>query len=108
MKWGQLWTCQIFSSHSRVGQRGAEVFPYVGLQHRVKVLKFPVGDEANYEDLSGSRDTLIRRENARRKSERGEEDSVSLNALWVEKGAGGGMGSGRRMGGEHGKKKVAN
>lgn len=64
----------LFSSHSRVGQRGAEVFAYVGLQHRVKVLKFPVCDEANYEDLSASRDTLIRRENAAR--ERGSREGV--------------------------------
>lgn len=62
------------------------MFPYVGLQHRVKVLKFPVGDEANYEDLSGTRDTLISRENAKRKWGR---EEVSLNTLRVEGGAGG-------------------
>lgn len=100
----------LFSSHSRVGQRGAEVFAYVGLQHRVKVLKFPVCDEANYEDLSASRDTLIRRENAAREREQGgcgEEKSVSLNTLRVEGGAGGGMG-GRRWEENKKKKKLAN
>lgn len=83
----RLGTCQRFSSNSRVGQSGAKVFPYVGLQHWVKVLKFSVGDEANYEDLSRGRDTLIGRENAKRKRERREE--VSLNALRVEGGEGG-------------------
>lgn len=47
-------------SNSRIGQRGTEMLPYVGLQNRVKVLKFSVCYESNYEHLSGNRDTFIK------------------------------------------------
>lgn len=96
---------QSFSAHSRVGQRGAEVFPYVGLQHRVKVLKFSVGDEANYEHLSRSRDTLIRRENQKKKKKERELGGQCLTQHTVREGrCRWGMVSRRRVGGEQGKK----
>lgn len=44
-----LWVLRVLDS--RVGQRGAEMLPYVRLQDRVEVLKLSVRDESNYEHL---------------------------------------------------------
>lgn len=86
-----MWILEGFSN-SRIGQRGTEMLPDVGLQNRVKVLKFSVCYESNYEHLSGNRDVFIKRQTARLVTESGEKkkqkktpNCLSHSTCWIKK-----------------------